>query len=84
MKSALTFAMIALSILLTAVAAGAKGCLKGAVVGGIAGHYASHHGIIGVVVGCAYGRHEANKRERLHPSNTDGSGRKLPNGQEHL
>jgi hypothetical protein len=40
----------------------ATGCLKGAVVGGIAGHLAGHHGLIGAGIGCAVGRHEANKR----------------------
>ena len=43
----------------------AKGCLKGAAVGGAAGHYAGHHGVLGAAIGCAWGRHEANKRDRM-------------------
>ena len=84
MRMFLAFAVVALIILSTAVAADAKGCLKGAVVGGIAGHYAGHHGLIGAAAGCAYGRHEANKRERLERNNSDGSYRELPNGQERM
>lgn len=84
MKSVLTFAAIALTILSTAGAANAKGCLKGAVVGGIAGHYAGHHGIIGAAAGCAYGRHEANKQQRFQPSNADNSDRKIPKGQQRM
>jgi hypothetical protein len=53
----------------------AKGCLKGAAVGGTAGHFAGHHGIIGAAVGCVIGRHEANKRDRMHTNQTDQNGR---------
>lgn len=84
MKVILAIAVVASAVLSTAVGADAKGCLKGAVVGGVAGHYAGHHGLIGAAAGCAYGRHEANKRERLQRSNTDGSGRDLSNGQERM
>lgn len=55
-------------------AADAKGCLKGAVVGGAAGHFAGHHGLLGAAAGCVIGRHEANKRARMHPE-TDGQSR---------
>ena len=44
--------------------ASAKGCLAGAAVGGVAGHVAGHHSLIGAGVGCAVGRHRANKKER--------------------
>jgi uncharacterized protein YcfJ len=49
-------------LLLSSVAAEAKGCIKGAIIGGIAGHYAGH-GKVGVVAGCVIGRHEANKAD---------------------
>ena len=66
MKTLMASAAVALA--LTAAAAGpadAKGCLKGAMVGGAVGHYAGHHGWLGAAAGCLYGRHEANKRERM-------------------
>lgn len=44
--------------------ASAKGCLAGAAVGGAAGHFAGHHSLIGAGVGCAIGRHRANKKDR--------------------
>ena len=44
--------------------ASAKGCLKGAAVGGVAGHFAKGHSLIGAGVGCAIGRHRANKKDR--------------------
>lgn len=44
--------------------ASAKGCLTGAAVGGVAGHVAGHHSVIGAGVGCAVGRHRANKKEK--------------------
>jgi outer membrane lipoprotein SlyB len=49
----------------------AKGCLKGAVVGGAAGHLAGHHGILGAAAGCVIGRHEANKRDKMHTNEID-------------
>jgi outer membrane lipoprotein SlyB len=49
----------------------AKGCLRGAAVGGAAGHLAGHHGILGAAAGCVIGRHEANKRDRMHTNQTD-------------
>ena len=58
------FGVVALSALLISGEAGAKGCLKGAAVGGVAGHVAGHHGLIGAGVGCAIGRHRANKADR--------------------
>jgi hypothetical protein len=82
MKFAIGLAMLAFAA--SAMPADAKGCIKGAVVGGIAGHYAGHHGLIGAAAGCAYGRHEANKRDRMNGTNTDRSGRELPNGQERM
>lgn len=75
---------VAIMTLATVASADAKGCVKGAVVGGIAGHYAGHHGIIGAAAGCAYGRHEANKRERMERNDADRPNRKLSNGQERL
>lgn len=44
--------------------ASAKGCLTGAAVGGTAGHFAGKHGVVGAGVGCAVGRHRANKKDR--------------------
>ena len=44
--------------------ASAKGCLAGAAVGGTAGHFAGHHSFIGAGVGCAVGRHRANKKDK--------------------
>lgn len=55
---------LALSAFVFAGEASAKGCLKGAAVGGVAGHVAGKHGLIGAGVGCAIGRHRANKAER--------------------
>ena len=57
------------AIVLTAAAlfageASAKGCLKGAAVGGVAGHFVGGHSLIGAGVGCAIGRHRANKQEK--------------------
>ncbi len=66
-------------LMLSSVAAEAKGCIKGAIIGGIAGHYAGH-GKVGVVAGCVIGRHEANKADaeraqraqQQQPSRQDG------------
>ena len=55
---------VALSSLLVVGEASAKGCLKGAAVGGVAGHFAGGHSVIGAGVGCAIGRHRANKADR--------------------
>jgi hypothetical protein len=44
--------------------ASAKGCLTGAAVGGTAGHFAGGHSLIGAGVGCAIGRHRANKKDK--------------------
>jgi hypothetical protein len=44
--------------------ASAKGCLAGAAVGGAAGHVAGHHSLIGAGIGCAVGRHRANKKDK--------------------
>ena len=49
---------------LAAGQANAKGCLTGAAIGGTAGHFAGKHGVIGAGVGCAIGRHRANKKDR--------------------
>ena len=69
-----------------ATSANAKGCLKGAVVGGVAGHYAAHHGILGAAAGCAIGRHEANKRDRIKRNQDDQPNHELRNnnGQQRL
>jgi hypothetical protein len=61
-------------LIAAASAADAKGCLKGAAVGGVAGHLAGHHGLLGAAAGCVIGRHEANKRSRMH-NETDGQSR---------
>lgn len=81
MKTLVAISVITL-VLTTVATADAKGCLKGAVVGGIAGHYAGHHGVLGAAAGCAYGRHDANKRARL--LNNPDRNRALPDGQERL
>jgi hypothetical protein len=75
----------AIIIALAAVtSAEAKGCLKGAAVGGVAGHYSGHHGLLGAAAGCAIGRHEANKRDRLQKNQIDQPDRDLRNGEERL
>jgi hypothetical protein len=61
MKKLMLCAVVA-GLMLSSVAAEAKGCIKGAIIGGIAGHYAGH-GKVGVVAGCVIGRHEANKAD---------------------
>ena len=65
-------------------AADAKGCLKGAAVGGVAGHYSVHHGLLGAAAGCAIGRHEANKRDRMQRDQIVQPNRDLRNGEERL
>ena len=57
--------LLSLFAALTAVSvpAQAKGCLKGAAIGGVGGHVVGHHGVIGAAVGCAVGRHRANKKD---------------------
>ena len=64
MKTIALCGAIAISFLVAANAADAKGCIKGAIVGGAAGHYAGHHGAAGAGIGCAIGHHEAKKHER--------------------
>ena len=65
-KMAVMAAVAPLALLAFAApnSAQAKGCVRGAIVGGVVGHYAGHHGLIGAGIGCAYGHHEATKRER--------------------
>ena len=70
--------------LATVTSAEAKGCLKGAVVGGVAGHYSGHHGLLGAAAGCAIGRHEANKDDRMERNQIDKPNRDLRNGEERL
>ncbi|HZU51718.1 MAG TPA: hypothetical protein VE968_07575, partial [Sphingomicrobium sp.] len=48
-------------LIVSPVAASAKGCLKGAAVGAVAGHVAGHHGKAGAAAGCAIGHHKAAK-----------------------
>jgi hypothetical protein len=60
----LAAAAVAVSGIATSQPANAAGCLRGAAVGGVAGHFMGHHGLVGAGVGCLWGRHEANKRER--------------------
>jgi len=75
----------AVLIALAAVtAADAKGCLKGAAVGGVAGHYSGHHGLLGAAAGCAIGRHEANKRDRVQRNQIVQPNHDLRNGEERL
>ena len=59
-------ALLSLFAALTAVSipAQAKGCLKGAAVGGVGGHVVGGHGLAGAAIGCAVGRHRANKKDR--------------------
>ena len=64
MKMLYVSAVLVLSVIAMPNPAEARGCLKGAFVGGVAGHYAGHHGIIGAAMGCAIGRHEAQKHDR--------------------
>lgn len=64
MKSLLVAATLALGVMTIAAPASAKGCLAGAAVGGTAGHFAGHHGLAGAAIGCAVGRHRANKKDR--------------------
>ena len=64
MKTITTLLAAAAMLTLAANTAEAKGCVKGAVVGGVAGHLMHHHTILGAVVGCAVGHHEAVKHER--------------------
>jgi hypothetical protein len=70
--------------LATVTSAEAKGCFKGAVVGGVAGHYSGHHGLLGAAAGCAIGRHEANKHDRMERNQIDKPNRDLRNGEERL
>jgi uncharacterized protein YcfJ len=70
--------------LATVTSAEAKGCVKGAVVGGVAGHYSGHHGLLGAAAGCAIGRHEANKHDRIERNQIDKPNRDLRNGEERL
>lgn len=65
MKTPLLLALTLASCLtLFSQAAEAKGCLKGAAVGGVGGHVAGGHGVAGAAIGCAVGRHRANKKEK--------------------
>lgn len=64
MKNAKIAAVLFAGLLGCAGTASAKGCLTGAAVGGAAGHFAGHHSLIGAGVGCAVGRHRANKKDR--------------------
>jgi hypothetical protein len=73
--------LVALAVVTTA---DAKGCLKGAAVGGVAGHYSGHHGLLGAAAGCAIGRHEANKRDRMQKGQVVQPNRDQRNGEEHL
>ena len=56
-NSALVFS--AISLLVSPVAANAKGCIKGAAGGALVGHLAGHHGKVGAAAGCAIGHHHA-------------------------
>jgi hypothetical protein len=80
----LTGCAAVLIVLAAASSVDAKGCLKGAAVGGVAGHYSGHHGLLGAAAGCAIGRHEANKHDRMERKQIDKPNRDLRNGEEHL
>jgi hypothetical protein len=54
-------------------AASAKGCLKGAAVGGVGGHVVGGHGVAGAAVGCAVGRHRANKKDKQEAAQANAS-----------
>lgn len=84
MRLAISLSMLVFAAAASVTSAEAKGCLKGAMVGGVAGHFAGHHGLIGAAAGCAYGRHEAKKHDRMNGDNSDRSGRDLPNGQDRM
>jgi hypothetical protein len=75
MKLLVGCAALVIAMAATVGSAEAKGCLKGAIVGGTAGHFAGHHGLLGAAAGCAIGRHEANKHDRMERDQTNGSGR---------
>ena len=64
MKPEIIATMVVVAGLAFAGSAHAKGCLTGAAVGGVAGHVAGNHGVIGAGVGCAVGRHRANKKDK--------------------
>ena len=64
MRNAKLFTAVLLATAVFAGEASAKRCLTGAAVGGTAGHFAGKHALIGAGVGCAIGRHRANKKER--------------------
>ena len=83
MRALVGVAIISMALLGLGTTAEAKGCLKGAAVGGVAGHFAGHHGLIGAAAGCVYGRHEANKRDRMDRNSNSRSDR-LTNGQERM
>jgi hypothetical protein len=83
MKAIIRCAAVVIA-LATVTSAEAKGCLKGAVVGGVAEHYSGHHGLLGAAAGCAIGRHEANKHDRMERNQVDKPNRDLRNGEERL
>jgi hypothetical protein len=80
----LTGCAAVLIVLAAASGADAKRCLKGAAVGGVARHYSGHHGLLGAAAGCAIGRYEANKRDRVQRNQIVQPNRDLRNGEEHL
>jgi hypothetical protein len=63
MKSQIAILSLFAAVAMVSAPAQAKGCLKGAAVGGVGGHVVGHHGLIGAAVGCAVGRHRANKKD---------------------
>ncbi|GAC1607245.1 MAG: hypothetical protein NVS3B2_16080 [Ramlibacter sp.] len=64
MKAQIALVSLFAALVAVSAPASAKGCLKGAAVGGVGGHFVGHHGLIGAGIGCAVGRHRANKAER--------------------
>jgi len=62
----------AVTCLMAAQTADAKGCLEGAALGGVAGHMA-HHTFLGIFGGCAGGmmvHHMYSKWKKNHPNGT--------------
>jgi uncharacterized protein YcfJ len=73
MKSAISAGAalaVAVTPLLSPVAAEARGCLKGALAGGVAGHMV-HHGVAGAIGGCIVGHHMANEKNKQSPAAED-------------
>ena len=64
MKAQVALLSLFAALIAVSAPAQAKGCLKGAAVGGVGGHVVGGHGLAGAAIGCAVGRHRANKKDR--------------------